>query len=245
MQQKKTWLIANWKMHGTHARARAFAYAVNDALAMAPAHVEAVFCPPFTYIEAAHSAMPLNARLAIGGQNCARDDSGAFTGGISAPMLKDCGAQYVILGHSERRQFMHETDNQVAAKAEAAHRNGLIPVICIGETEAEYNAGKTLEVLAAQCACIKEWVRGDTLLAYEPVWAIGTGKTPTVVEIQAAHSHIKSILGSAVSVLYGGSVKPANIGEILSIPGVHGALIGGASLEIDSMKAMLAAAMIL
>ena len=242
MQRKNTWLIANWKMHGTHAKARAFAYEVNAALAMAPAHIHGVFCPPFPSPEPARAALPLNARLAIGGQNCARDDSGAFTGGISAPMLKDCGARYVILGHSERRQLMFESDNQVEAKVEAACRNGLTPIICVGETEAEYTNGETLAVLERQCAPLKKWVKAETLIAYEPVWAIGTGKTPTGDEIRAAHNHIKSILGSAVAVLYGGSVKPSNIGEILSIPGVHGALIGGASLEVESMVSMLRAA---
>ncbi len=249
MNLSPTWLIANWKMHGTHARVRHFAYAVNDALAMAPAALKAVFCPPFSYLETARAALPPNARLAIGGQNCAKDAQGAFTGGISAPMLADCGARYVILGHSERRLFMHETDDQVSAKVQAAYAAGLTPIICIGETEAEYQAGKTAAVLENQLKPLLDANRriaGATdgrpaLIAYEPVWAIGSGKTPTSAEIEAAHTHIKSILGSAQPVLYGGSVKPANIREILSIASVDGALIGGASLEVESMCAMIAA----
>lgn len=233
------YLIANWKMHGSHQRVRDYAFALNRALGSAPASLTTVFCPPFTYLETARSALPMNARLAIGGQNCAKDAEGAFTGGISAPMLKDCGASYVILGHSERRLFMHETDDQVEAKTRAAFAAGLTPVVCVGETEEEYKAGKTLSVLECQ---LKNWVKGDALVAYEPVWAIGTGKTPTVVEIETAHSHIKSILGTAQPVLYGGSVKAANIREILAIEAVDGALIGGASLKAEEMEIMVRAA---
>lgn len=233
------YLIANWKMHGTHASVRAFAFAFNRALGEAPATVAGVFCPPFTYLDTARSALPANARLAIGGQNCAKDAQGAFTGGISAPMLKDCGAGYVILGHSERRLYMYETDDQVSAKMQAAYAAGLTPIVCVGETEQEYLEGKTLDVLACQ---LKHWVKGDALVAYEPVWAIGTGKTPTSAEIGRAHAHIKSILGSNQPVLYGGSVKPANIKEILEIDAVDGALIGGASLQVGSMVEMLKAA---
>lgn len=233
------YLIANWKMHGSHVRVREFAFALNRAMATAPASLAAVFCPPFTYLETARTAMPLNTRVALGGQNCARDAEGAFTGGISAPMLKDCGAGYVILGHSERRLYMHETDDQVSAKMQAAYDAGLTPIVCVGETEQEYNEGKTLDVLACQ---LKNWVKGEALVAYEPVWAIGTGRTPTTVEIGKAHAHIKSILGSAQPVLYGGSVKSANIKEILAIEAVDGALIGGASLKIDEMAAMINAA---
>jgi len=233
------YLIANWKMHGSHAAVRDYAFAINRAMGAAPASVTAVFCPPFTYLETARTALPLNARLAIGGQNCAKDAEGAFTGGISAPMLKDCGASYVILGHSERRLFMHETDDQVEAKVKAAFAAGLTPIVCVGETEQEYKDGKTLSVLECQ---LKNWVKGDALVAYEPVWAIGTGKTPTAREIETAHSHIKSILGSAQPVLYGGSVKSANIREILSIEAVDGALIGGASLKIAEMETMIQAA---
>lgn len=208
-------------------------------MASAPQTLTTVFCPPFTYIDAASKALPAASRLSIGGQNCARDPQGAFTSGISAPMLKDCGASYVILGHSERRLFMFETDDQVEAKAEAATKAGLTPILCVGETLEEYEAGKTAEVLAKQCAGFKGLKPGSYLIAYEPVWAIGSGKTPTLAEIEAAHAQVKSVLGSTTSVLYGGSVKPTNIREILGGTGVSGALIGGASLDADSMCAMI------
>jgi triosephosphate isomerase len=229
-------------MHGSRARVRDFAYQVNAALAATPSSLTVIFCPPAIYLEAAHSGMPTNARLKIGGQNAAEPLEGAFTGGIGAPMLKDAGADYVILGHSERRHIMGETDAQVAGKAITALDVGLTPIICIGETEAEYVAGQTLAVLSKQLEAVNNRVKGAAFVAYEPVWAIGTGRTPTLDEIEAAHSHVKSALGSAWPVLYGGSVKPANIHDILSLPSVDGALIGGASLEADSMKQMVAAA---
>lgn len=237
------YLAANWKMHGSHQRVASYSYRLSALMSAAPATISTIFCPPAIYLETARRALPLNSRVALGGQNCAKDDEGAFTGGISAPMLRDAGASYVILGHSERRQYMYETDSQVELKAEAAHRNGLTPIICVGETEAEYSEGKTRDVLNCQLKNLGPAIEKGALVAYEPVWAIGTGKTPTLDEIGAAHSHIKSVLGSTVPVLYGGSVKPANIGEILNIPQVHGALIGGASLEIESMQAMVATAL--
>jgi triosephosphate isomerase len=240
MDAPQRWLIANWKMHGTRASAANFAFHVNQLLNQAPAWLNIVFCPPFTALEASHTALPGNARLRIGGQNCAKDNEGAFTGGISAPMLKDCGAAYVILGHSERRQYMYETDIQVEAKACTAMAAGLTPIVCVGETLEEYEAGRTAEALTRQCSAFKD-LTGNYLVAYEPVWAIGSGRTPTTAEISAAHSLIKSTLGSAKGVLYGGSVKPTNIREILASEGVDGALIGGASLELESMRAMVAA----
>ena len=226
-------------MHGNRASATDFAVTVNAALAAAPTTLTTVFCPPFTYLEAAHRALPADARLRIGGQNCARDAQGAFTGGISAPMLKDCGASFVILGHSERRLFMFETDDQVEAKAEAAMKSGLMPILCVGETLEEYETGNTAQVLAKQCAGFKALPPGSYLVAYEPVWAIGAGKTPTLAEIEAAHAQVKSVLGSATAVLYGGSVKPTNIREILGGIGVSGALVGGASLDAESMCAII------
>lgn len=239
MHANPRWLVANWKMHGTRARATDFATQVNAALTQAPESLTVTFCPPFTYIEAASNALPANARLKIGGQNCAKDAQGAFTSGISAPMLKDCGASYVILGHSERRLFMFETDDQVEAKAETAIAAGLTPILCVGETCEEYEAGKTSEVLARQCAAFKNLKPGSYLVAYEPVWAIGSGKTPTLAEIEAAHAQVKYVLGSTTAVLYGGSVKPTNIRQILEGIGVSGALIGGASLEPEGMRALI------
>ena len=239
MEAPQRWLVANWKMHGTRAAAIDFAQQVNAAAMQSPPGLNIVFCPPFTYLDAAAHALPADARLALGGQNCARDAQGAFTGGISAPMLKDCGASYVILGHSERRQFMFETDDQVEGKACAALAAGLTPILCLGETQEEHAQGKTLAALAKQCEGLRGLPVGRYLVAYEPVWAIGSGKTPSPAAIERAHHHIKSVLGSAVPVLYGGSVKPANIREILGGNGISGALIGGASLEPAAMRAMM------
>ncbi len=239
MKSTPTWLVANWKMNGDTARTQAFAHAVNAQLAKAPSWLHGVFCPPFPYLPIAAVALPGNARLHLGAQNCHAHEKGAHTGEVSAPMLAEIGCQYVILGHSERRAT-GETDADVLAKAEAAIAAGLWPIICVGESRETYDKKQTNAWLDRQLATLKTLPTGRYLIAYEPIWAIGSGKTPTTVEIQAAHNHIKSALGSATSVLYGGSVNPANIGEILGLSGVAGALIGGASLEIESMNAMIA-----
>lgn len=234
-------LIANWKMHGTRAKVRAYAYAVNAALASSPAGLKVVFCPPALYLESAELSLPLNTQLALGAQNCHAQAEGAFTGEMSAAMLAEIGVEYVILGHSERRTLQGETDQLVFEKAQAVAAQGLIPVVCIGESAEEYAANKTADILAKQLQSFKQSPVTKLIIAYEPIWAIGTGKTPNSTEIAAAHGQIKSLLGSATPVLYGGSVKPANIAEILAIDGVDGALIGGASLEVESMRAMIAA----
>ncbi len=239
MTTHPTWLIANWKMHGTRAQAADYAFRVNRALAAAPASLQAVFCPPAILLGAAHLGLPPNARLALGGQDCHAAREGAHTGSTSAAMLRDSGARYVILGHSERRAQCHETCADVLAKAHAAQAAGLVPVLCVGETAAEYAVGQTQAVLEKQAAGFAALAVGSYLLAYEPVWAIGTGKTPTLGEISQAHHYLKSTLGSTVPVLYGGSVKPNNLREILNADGVSGALIGGASLDSASMVAMM------
>lgn len=238
MVVERTWLVANWKMHGTRARAGEYARQFGEALAATPA-VQGVFCPPSLYIDAAKAALPGTSPLALGAQDCHKQGDGAFTGEISARMLADVGAGYVILGHSERRQHCNETCLDVVEKAQAALAAGLTPILCVGEREAEYEAGQTQAVLGRQLEALRGLEVGRYLIAYEPVWAIGTGRTPRVDEIAAAHAQVKSTLGSTVSVLYGGSVKPNNIREILAQPQVNGALIGGASLEIESMLAML------
>jgi len=240
MKTTTTWLIANWKMQGDAARVRAFAHGANACVMHAPASLTTVFCPPFPYLAIAAQALPQNARLQLGAQNCHREAKGAHTGEVSAPMLADIGCRYVIVGHSERRA-RGVTDVDVAAKAEAVMALGLIPVICIGESLAAYEQKKTHEVLADQLGFLAKLSARNYLVAYEPIWAIGSGKVPQLAEIQAVHQQIKSTLGSETAVLYGGSVNPGNISEILATPGVSGALIGGASLEIDSMGAMIAA----
>ena len=227
-------------MNGDAARVRAFAYAVNAQLGAVRANLNVVFCPPVCYLDAARQALPLNARLSVGAQNCHAEPQGAHTGEISAAMLADMGCGYVILGHSERRAA-GETDAVVIAKAKAAIAAGLVPILCVGESLDAYKEKRTNAWLDQQLVAIKALPASRFLIAYEPIWAIGSGLTPTTPEISAVHRHIKSTLGSETSVLYGGSVNPGNTREILALPEVSGALIGGASLEIASMQAMIAA----
>ncbi|OYW14100.1 MAG: triose-phosphate isomerase [Rhodospirillales bacterium 12-54-5] len=234
-------LVANWKMHGNQAQVRSFAYAVNTMMQSASPNVRVVFCPPAIYLETTRASLPQNAQIKIGAQNCSAHAQGAFTGEISPAMLADCGARYVIIGHSERRAQHGETDAIVLEKAQAAAAVGLIPILCVGESATEYEAKQTTAVLSKQLQGVAAQPIAGLIVAYEPVWAIGSGKTPSMLEIAAAHAHIKSILGSAQTVLYGGSVKPSNISDILAITEVNGALIGGASLEIAGMQTMIAA----
>ena len=210
---------------------------------------EIVICPPATLVFRA--VAQARGRIAIGGQDCHAQPSGPFTGDLSAEMLKDAGADYVIVGHSERRQYHGETDKVVAAKARAAWRAGLSAIICVGETEAERDAGRALDVVAGQVAgsVPEEADGGRTAVAYEPVWAIGTGRTPTTAEIVEMHGHIRAALrrrlgarGDTIRVLYGGSVKPSNAREILYLPEVGGALVGGASLNAADFREIFSAA---
>ena len=239
MNASQTWLVANWKMNGDAIRTAAYAEAISTSLAAQPPHLNVVFCPPAPSLTLARSMA--GDRLRIGGQDCHAADKGAYTGYISAAMLADVGCSHVILGHSERRAEGERCEH-IAAKAEAAMAAGLTPILCIGESRAEYEAGKTASVLDTQLVPIRALSRREFMIAYEPVWAIGSHHTPSMVEIGAAHQHIKSALGSASCVLYGGSVNPGNAKEILSVDGVDGALIGGASLEISSMQALMASA---
>jgi triosephosphate isomerase len=243
-------IAGNWKMNGLQADALALAKAVADGVKQAGwRDRDVLVCPPATLILAVAEALTGSGVL-VGGQNCHAKASGAHTGEIAAEMLRDCGASHVIVGHSERRADCGETDAMVRAKAEAAWRAGLLPIVCIGETLAEREAGKTFSVLEAQ---LKGSVpAGATaarlVVAYEPVWAIGTGKTPTTAEVGAAHAHIRKVLdglmgdAAAVRLLYGGSVKGSNAGELLAAGDVDGALIGGASLKADEFLAIAKAA---
>ncbi|WBU65539.1 triose-phosphate isomerase [Paracoccus aerodenitrificans] len=221
----------NWKMNGLTA-----SLAELDTLAARENGCDVLICPPATLITA---AVAHAGEIAIGGQDCHAKESGAHTGDISAAMLRDAGASHVILGHSERRADHGETDAQVSAKAVAGHETGLITVICVGETEAQRDAGQTLDVIAAQLAgslpdCA---TAANTVIAYEPVWAIGTGRTPNNGQIAEVHALMRDTLsarfsdGADFSLLYGGSVKPGNAAEIFGIAHVNGALVGGASLK--------------
>jgi triosephosphate isomerase len=243
-------IAGNWKMNGLRAEGLALAKGVADGLKQAGwGDREVLVCPPVTLILAVAEAVKTSGLL-VGGQDCHLKASGAHTGDVAAEMLRDCGASHVIVGHSERRADHGETDAVVRAKAEAAWRAGLLPIVCIGETLAEREAGKTLAVLETQ---LKGSVPADAgaarlVVAYEPVWAIGTGKTPTTAEVAAAHAHIRKVLGgqmadaAAVRLLYGGSVKGSNAGELLAAGDVDGALVGGASLKADEFLAIAKAA---
>lgn len=230
----------NWKMNGLSADLAAI-----EAIATAAgaAGVEVVLGLPATLLAPAR-ALGLPAALALAGQDCHAKEKGAFTGDISAPMLADAGARLVILGHSERRTLHGETDADVAAKVQAAWGAGLAAILCIGETEAEYRAGETLAVLSAQIrGSLPEGATpANTVIAYEPVWAIGTGLTPSVAEIAAAHAHIRAQLPDPeLAVLYGGSVNPGNAAEIFALGDVDGGLVGGASLKPETFLPIIAA----
>jgi len=205
-----------------------------------------IICPPATLV-ARFAALARGSRVAIGGQDCHAEPAGAYTGDIAAEMLKDAGAGAVIVGHSERRRYHGETDAMVCAKALAALRAGLLAIVCVGETRAERDAGKTHTVVRAQLDGSLPEELSDFVVAYEPVWAIGTGVTPTQNDVADMHRFIRAQLctrfgeaGQGVRILYGGSVKPGNAKELLGIDNVDGALIGGASLKADEFLAIAA-----
>jgi triosephosphate isomerase len=244
---ERPYIVGNWKMHGTRAmlaEARAI-----DRGAERLMKVEVALAPPFTLIHATRKEAGL---IGVGAQDCHPADGGAHTGDISAAMLKDAGAGFVIVGHSERRADHGETDADVKAKAEAALAVGLNAIVCVGETEAERDAGEAEQVVARQLQGSLpqgEGAAAKVTVAYEPVWAIGTGRTPTVDDIGAMHRAIRERLnavygegGAAIRILYGGSVKPSNAGELLAADEVGGALVGGASLTAESFLGIVAAA---
>jgi triosephosphate isomerase len=242
-------VAGNWKMNGVKAVLPEIAAirAAEDKGEAGPA--ELAVCPPATLIPPAASVLE-GSEVALGGQNCHEKVSGPYTGGISAEMLKDAGCSYVIVGHSERRSFRGETDAQVRGKAEAARRAGLTAIVCVGETRAERDQGRALETVSAQVrGSVPEGSTPATLvIAYEPVWAIGTGLTPTHADIAEMHGSIRQLLvellgeaGSRVRILYGGSVKPDNAKQLLGLPNVDGALVGGASLKAHDFLGIAAA----
>ncbi|BCJ91048.1 triosephosphate isomerase [Terrihabitans soli] len=234
----KPLVAGNWKMNGRRAELAELQAICEGVSKGAAGSAEVVVCPPATLIGEAVKAAAKT--VGIGGQDCHAGKDGAHTGDISAEMLADLGASYVIVGHSERRADHGETSEAVRAKAEAALRGGLKPIVCIGETREERDAGRTLDVVENQLAgSLPDGATGGNLvIAYEPVWAIGTGLTPTVTDVAEVHAFIREALtarfgaeGAKIRVLYGGSVKPANAGELLKVANVDGALVGGASLK--------------
>jgi triosephosphate isomerase (TIM) len=215
-------IAGNWKMNGSVA-----AFAEIDAIAAAamPLAVDVAICPPFTLIAGA-----CGRGVAIGAQDCHAKSSGAHTGCVSAEMLVEAGATYCIVGHSERRTDNGETDADVRAKAEAAIAAGMTAIVCVGETLTERDAGEAEAVVKRQLAGSLPGILDKTVVAYEPVWAIGTGRTPSAEDVAEIHAEIRAIVGDGVRILYGGSVKASNASELLHVENVDGALVGGASL---------------
>ena len=240
-------VAGNWKMNGLAASRAELARIIAGAGALV-GKTELMVCPPATLI-AGFAAATRGSPVTIGGQDCHAEASGAHTGDISAEMLADAGACAVIVGHSERRADRHETDAQVRAKAQAAWRAGLSAIVCVGEQRAEREGGKTLAVVGGQLlGSLPDGATGANLVvAYEPVWAIGTGLTPTPADVAEVHAVVRKQLterfgaeGRRIRILYGGSVKPANARELLTIPEVNGALVGGASLKAEDFLGIAA-----
>ena len=236
-------IAGNWKMNATTAEAAALAGALRGATA----GCDMLVCPPATQLVAVASALAGSAVM-VGGQDCHADACGAHTGDIAASMLRDAGAAWVIVGHSERRAEHHETDDMVRQKALAAMAAGLTPIVCVGETEEQRDAGKQTEVVGWQLAgSLPDGFAG--VVAYEPIWAIGSGKSATEEDVETMHAFIRAELvrqfpagGSAIRILYGGSVRPLNAAALLALPDVGGALVGGASLVAAEFLAIAAAA---
>lgn len=224
-------VAGNWKMNGTTA-ALSEARLLSGMLSDVRLKCDILVCPPATLIDPVRRIMR-GTKIKVGGQDCHWNQAGAHTGDISAEMLKDAGCEFVILGHSERRADHAETDEMVRKKAEAAHRAGLAAIVCIGETLDQRKAGKTLDVVCRQLkgSVPESASAASTVIAYEPVWAIGTGLTPTVEEVGEVHAFIRENTAPDIRILYGGSVKPANAGELMAVGDVNGALVGGASLK--------------
>ena len=245
----RPFIVGNWKMNGTRATL-AEARAIGRAAARHPA-VEVGLAPPFTLIMAMAEAVP---DIAVGGQDCHAQPSGAFTGDVSAAQLLDAGASFSIVGHSERRALHGESDGVVQAKALAALGEGLGAIVCVGETGAERDSGRAAAVVEAQLAGslpLAEGAAAKLVVAYEPVWAIGTGRVPSTDDVAAMHGVIRARLGAVygeagagVRILYGGSVNAANAAELLAVAEVSGALVGGASLTAESFSAIIAAAQV-
>ena len=243
MTARRPLVAGNWKMNGLRAAQVELDKMIAGAAAL-PANVDVLVCPPAPLIHG-FAARARGSRIAIGGQDCHAEPSGAHTGDISAEMLADAGAVAVIVGHSERRKDHAETDAMVRAKALAARRTGLLAIICVGETRAERDAGQALAVVGTQLDGSLPDTAESFVIAYEPVWAIGTGLTPTTGDVGDMHRFIRERLGSrfgragqAIRILYGGSVKPGNAKELLGIENVDGSLVGGASLKADEFLAI-------
>jgi triosephosphate isomerase len=245
-------VAGNWKMHMLIREARELATQVKNKLSNLPPSVKVILCPPFTALAEVASVVG-GTHVMLGAQNVHWEEKGAYTGEISPPMLKDAGCAYVIIGHSERRQYFGETDEIVNKKAHAVLKTGLKPIICVGETEEQRGRGETESIIVRQ---VRDGLNGLTadqlshaIIAYEPVWAIGTGKNATPEQAQEVHALIRRLIkekfgasaASALPIQYGGSVKPENALDLFARPDINGGLIGGASLKVDSFEKIVRA----
>lgn len=247
----ETIIAANWKMHGTRQSVLGLMADLNRDLAAEPTDTRVVIFAPAVYLTLITEQLN-QVNIKFGGQNLSEFAQGAYTGEISAPMLHDSGCEYVLVGHSERRQLFHESNQQIATKFLQAQQNELIPMLCVGETLDERDAEQTMQVIETQLQAVID-VAGinafaEAVIAYEPVWAIGTGKTATPEQAQEVHSHIRQFLASKdesiaekISILYGGSVKPNNAAELFAMPDINGALVGGASLDAQQFYQIIKA----
>jgi len=238
-------VVGNWKMYGTQSECRDLALGIARGLGRNGRHTEVALAPPSTALETVKAAIA-ETQIHLAAQNCHWEDQGAFTGEVSPVMLKDLGCEFVILGHSERRHILNESDDVVAKKVQGALRNGLRPILCVGETLAERQKGRATAVITRQLRIALKGLGKNAIdkleIAYEPVWAIGTGHNATVEQIARVHERIRQFLkvlfgnrkGNVIRILYGGSVKPENAAPILRTPGVNGLLVGGASLKAES-----------
>ncbi len=247
MSAPKPIAAGNWKMNGLKASAVEARSLVEKVSQQGSGDAEVLICPPFTLLGLFADIFG-GTGVTLGAQDCHANASGAHTGDISAEMIKDTGADYVIVGHSERRADHGESDAVVKAKAEAAYRAGLKAIICVGETEGERDSDKTIDVVCGQLdgSIPDDATAETTVIAYEPVWAIGTGKTPTADDVKEVHAAIRDNLvkrfgaaGEGMRLLYGGSVKPSNAEELMSVANVNGALVGGASLKADDFDGII------
>jgi triosephosphate isomerase len=239
-------VAGNWKLNGTRASARSLAQSIVDGLPQLHGALRVIVCPTFVHLgEVADVAA--GTQLVVGAQDAADQQSGAFTGEVAAPMLAEYGCRYVIVGHSERRHVYGESDTLTAAKYAAVQAAGLTPIYCVGETLEERESGATERVVARQLRAVQDLLGeacfADAVIAYEPVWAIGTGRTASPGQAQDVHGFIRGAVpdGQSLSILYGGSVKPDNAGELFTMPDIDGGLIGGAALQAADFLAICAA----
>lgn len=246
---RKKIIAGNWKLNKTSLESIDLVNALKRELD-GVRQADVVVCPPFTALADVHEVLT-DSHIQLGAQNVYWEDSGAFTGEVSAPMLKDLGVEYVIIGHSERRQFFNETDATVNKRLNAVLNHGLVPIVCVGENLQEREGNKTFDVIRTQCrgslAGLKPEQMKKTVIAYEPVWAIGTGKTASPAQAQEVHKFIRDLVreqfgaevADVVRIQYGGSVKADNAAELMSQPDIDGALVGGASLKADSFSQLV------